>query len=133
MDVLLPSIVFALVFTTIMVALSLRREAAADRESREERLLADPEFAVANLLSQRRTWGGFAPSWLTELSLARRLDETLMQAGLTLGVGEFLLVVVIFAGLGLGAGMFFWRDQLYATATAVAFGLMPLGYVQVLR
>lgn len=130
MDVLLPSVVFALVFTTIMAALSLRREAAADRESREARLQPDAEITVSKVLSQRRSLTTFAPPWLTELSLIRSLDETLLQSGLHLGVGEFLLVVAISAAAGLGGGMFVWRDQLYATASAVAFGLLPLAFVR---
>lgn len=130
MDVLLPSVVFALVFTTIMAALSLRREAAADRESREARLQPDAEITVSKVLSQRRSLTTFAPPWLTELSLIRSLDETLLQSGLNLGVGEFLLVVAISAAAGLGGGMFVWRDQLYATASAVAFGLLPLAFVR---
>ena len=130
MDVLLPSVVFALVFTTIMVALSLRREATADRESREERLQAEAEIAGSGVLGRRRALMAFAPSWFSEMSLMRRLDESLLQGGLSLGVGEFVLVVAIFAAVGLGAGMFVWRDELYATATALAFGLLPLAYVR---
>lgn len=130
MDVLLPSVVFALVFTTIMVALSLMREAAADRESRQVRLQPEADVRAANLLSPQRALMSFAPSWVTDMSLMRSLDDTLLQAGVNLGVGEFLLVVAIFAAVGLGGGMFIWRDQLYATATAVGFGLLPLAYVR---
>jgi tight adherence protein B len=129
MDVILPSVVFALVFTTVMVALSLRREAAADRESRESRLQPDNEAPIS-VIGRPRTLMSFAPSWFTGMSLIQGLDEALLQAGLSLQVGEFLLMVAICAAVGLAGGMFITHDRLYSTGAAVAVGLLPLAYVR---
>ncbi|HVA81375.1 MAG TPA: type II secretion system F family protein [Candidatus Binataceae bacterium] len=133
MDVVFSVAVFALVFVTLTVALTLRREAATERESRASRLSSATEPRIDDSIIRKRALMLSASHWASGLWVVRTLEENLLQAGLYLGVVQFLLWSAIFAAGGLGAGMLVWKDPAYAALTAIGAGLLPWSYVRIRR
>jgi tight adherence protein B len=133
MDIIFAAAVFAMVFVTMAVALSLVREAARERRSRESRLISASGPSIDNSILRRRALMLSASHWASGLWVARKLEENLLQAGLYLGVIQFLLVSAIFAAGGLAAGMLVWRDTAYAAAVALGTGVLPFVYVRIRR
>ncbi len=133
MDIIFAAAVFAMVFVTMAVALSLVREAARERHSRESRLSSGSGPSIDNSILRRRALMLSASHWASGLWVLRKLEENLLQAGLYLGVIQFLLVSAIFAAGGLAVGMLAWRDAAYAAVVALGTGLLPFAYVRIRR
>jgi tight adherence protein B len=133
MDFVFSAAVFAMVFVTIAVALSLVREGAQERRSRASRLNSGAGPRIDDSILRRRALMLSASHWASGLWVVRMLEQSLLQAGLYLGVIQFLLVSAIFAAAGLAAGMLALRDTTNAAAAALGAGALPFAYVRIRR
>jgi tight adherence protein B len=133
MDILFSAAVFAMVFVTMAVALSLGREAIRERRSRQIRLDSSAGPKIDDSILHRRVLMLSASHWASGLWLVHKLEENLLQAGLYIGVLQFLLVSAIFAAAGLSTGMLALGQTTYAAAIAVGAGFLPFAYVRIRR
>ncbi|HVC45388.1 MAG TPA: type II secretion system F family protein [Candidatus Binataceae bacterium] len=142
MDLLISTGVFALVLV-IAVVLILGR---GDERDRAAELLEEVtrEHAETDEFGLMRTRGRHrAPvsassrqevlAFIYRLNLMRRFEESMWQAGIYMRVSEILLVVVLLAGAGIGAGEIFWHSTLFALATGAGLCAIPIFYVRIRR
>jgi tight adherence protein B len=133
MDIVFSAAVFAMVFVSVAVALSLVREISQERHSRESRLTTGAAPKIDDSIVRKRALMLSASHWASGLWMVRQLETILVQAGLYLGVVQFLLVSAIFAAAGLAAGMLVSHDATYAAVAALGAGVLPFTFVRVRR
>jgi tight adherence protein B len=133
MDIVFSLAVFALVFVTLVVALSLLREAAAERSVRERRLRPAADPRLDDPIIRRRALMLSASHWASGLWIVRKLEENLLQAGIYMGVIQFLLWSAIFMTAGASLAMYVFNDPAYAALAAAAAGLAPFMYLRFRR
>jgi tight adherence protein B len=133
LDVLFSVTVFALVFVSLTVAFRLLRENVRARRSRATRLNSAAGPAIDDSIIRGRALIMSASRWVNGFWGVRQIEENLLQAGLYIGVVQFLLWMAIFAGAGLGAGILTWGVSIYAILTAIGAGILPLAYIRIRR
>lgn len=134
MDLMLASAVFALVFVMMLVFLSTSRQQVDESLARARRML--PDGAVqeeVDIVRRRPSADSGLRALLLKLNFFRLLENSLLQAGFMLGVGDLLILILVAFGAGTAGGWFFWHDRLYALATGLVIGWLPIGFVNLRR
>jgi len=129
MDALYTTVVFAIVFATVLVGLSLRQEAAAARTSRVKRLQIEEDSDGPTLTKRMsRLSHEFAA-----FPFLQKLETYLLQSGIYWSVNQCIALTGMLFALGLICGLMIGHDWLLAIAGSVAAGLIPGAYVVVRR
>jgi tight adherence protein B len=131
MDLTLASAVFAVVFATIAVMLSVGRQRASEAAARVQRMLPeDAGLDEVDIVRRRASAKSGLWTWLPEWSGMQALEHDLLQADLKIGVGELLAIMAILFAAGIVGGWFFWHDGLYALASGLGAASAPILYVR---
>src|SRR5713101_2105260 len=131
MDALYTTVVFAIVFATVLVGLSLRQEAAAARTSRVKRLQIQVDNDGPTLI--KRVSRLSMPHEFAAFPFLQTLETYLLQGGIYWGVSQCIALTGMLFAIGLICGLMIGHDWLFAIAGSVAAGLIPGAYVVVRR
>lgn len=132
MDILLASVVFAIVFIPTIVYLTNSVGAAEVNRLALRRMSPDVE-ADLGLSRRRRPDSGWLGRWLADINLIDRLEENMWQAGLYLGLTQMLVFLVILFGVGVATFAFLWQDPFYSLAGGVGMAALPIVYIRIVR
>jgi tight adherence protein B len=131
MDLMLASAVFALVFVTIVVLLSLVWKRGSEASGRMHRML--PEDAVpqdVDIVRRHPSASSWPWRWLPEWNAIEALEQVVVQAGLKMSAGDLLLIMTVAFGAGVTGGWFLWHSGFYALLSGLGAGWVPLFYVR---
>jgi tight adherence protein B len=130
MDMLMATGVFAVVFIVVMVLVT-RRGSGSEQQREVNRRLTRPEedFAV-DITRKRRPEERGVLSFLYQVNLLRKLEESMWQAGMYMRVADILLFMVLLFGGGLILGNSFFHSMVFAAGTGVLLSCIPLAFIQ---
>jgi tight adherence protein B len=130
MDMLMATGVFAVVFIVVMVLVT-RRGSGTEQQREVNRRLTRPEedFAV-DITRKRRPEERGVLSFLYQVNLLRKLEESMWQAGMYMRVADILLFMVLLFGGGLILGNSFFHSMVFAAGTGVLLSCIPLAFIQ---
>ena len=136
MDLLLTAAVFILVLALALVFLS-RGGNRADQAAAEELLHqitgSKPDIAEPLVSTSRSRRDSGILVALYQLNLLRRLEETTMQAGLSLHISEVLLIQFLLFGAGYGLSQRMWSDSELAVLSGCGLVMLPVFYIRLRR
>lgn len=130
MNVVFSITVFAMVFVTATVAFRLLREATRERRLLAERLDSAGASQSDDSIIRRNVLIISPSRWANRSWILRKIEETLVQAGLYVGALRFFLWTAICAAAGLLIGMFAAGALGYAVLAAFGAALLPIVYVR---
>jgi tight adherence protein B len=136
MDLLLTTLVFILVLALASVLLA-RGGKRADQAAAEELLRqitgSNPDIAEPLVVTSRSRHDSGILAAFYRLNLLRRLEETTMQAGLSLHISEVLLIQLLLFGAGYGLSQRMWSDSELAVPAGCGLAMLPVFYIRLRR
>src|SRR5712692_9518779 len=117
MDALYTTVVFAIVFATVLVGLSLRQEAAAARTSRVKRLQIEEDSDGPTLTKGMSRL--LMPHEFAAFPFLQKLETYLLQSGIYWSVSQCISLTGMLFALGLICGLMIGHDWLLAIAGSV--------------
>jgi tight adherence protein B len=130
MDFILASGIFAVVFVIVLMIAS-GRGAEGEQQREVARRLTRPEDDLEiDVMRRQRPSQGALLDALPNFNLVAKLEETMWQAGMYSRVADVLLVILLLFGVGFFGGNMAFHSLLFALATGVILGTLPLLYIQ---
>jgi tight adherence protein B len=134
MTLVAATAVFAFVFIVLLVGLAYLSQLTEQNRQvlrRMSRPMGDVEHD--DITRKHKPTEHSIFSTLIEFNPLRSLEEMMWQAGLYMRVSEMALMVCLLFVAGFLLGDLFWRGALFALATGVAFGALPIMYIRLRR
>jgi len=133
MDSILPGVVFLLIFAGIALAGRSRSQGPTREEELLERMTpATVEDKPADLSIVRESRAAHSQflEKLYQSHPARRLEETILRAGLYLSVSEVLLMMALLFLCGEAVGYLLFESGLFCFAMGAGLAIAPLAYLR---
>src|ERR1700684_1456551 len=130
MDFLMASGIFALVFVGVLIVFSSRGSEVEQQREVARRLTRPADEIEIDVMRKARPEEGTLLTGLYNLNLARKLAQSMWQAGMYMRVADVLLIIVLMFGAGLFGGNIMFGDMWFAFGTALITGSLPLLYIQ---
>jgi len=130
MDFLMASGIFALVFVGVLLFTSSRGNEVEQQREVARRLTRPADEIEIDVMRKGRPEEGTLLTGLYNLNLARKLEQSMWQAGMYMRVADILLIIVLMFGAGLFGGNIFFGDMWFALGSALITGSLPLLYIQ---
>ena len=130
MDFLMASGIFALVFVGVLIFTSSRGSEVEQQREVARRLTRPADEIEIDVMRKARPEEGTLLTGLYDLNLARKLEQSMWQAGMYMRVADILLIIVLMFGAGLFGGNIAFGDMWFAFGTALITGSLPILYIQ---
>ncbi len=134
MTLIAAAAVFAFVFIVLRVGMAYLSESTEQNREvlrRMSRPMGDVEDV--DITRKRKPTEHSIFRAMSDFNLLRSLEEMMWQAGLYMRVSEMVLIMSLLFVAGFLLGHLFWRASLFALATGVAFGVLPIMYIRLRR
>src|SRR5690348_2444728 len=134
MTIIAATAVFAVVFIVLLVGLTYFSQ-SAEQNRQVSRRMSRPigDVEDVDITRKRKPTEHSIFSAIADFNLLRSLEETMWQAGLYMRVSEMVLIIVLLFSAGTLLGDLFWKGAMFAIATGVGFGMLPLLYIRFRR
>jgi tight adherence protein B len=130
MDFLMASGIFALVFVGVLLFTSSRGNEVEQQREVARRLTRPADEVEIDVMRKARPEEGTLLTGLYNLNLARKLEQSMWQAGMYMRVPDILLIIVLMFGAGLFGGNIAFGDMWFALGTALITGSLPILFIQ---
>ena len=130
MDFLMASGIFALVFVGVLIFTSSRGSEVEQQREVARRLTRPADEVEIDVMRKARPEEGTLLTGLYNLNLARKLEQSMWQAGMYMRVPDILLIIVLMFGAGLFGGNIAFGDMWFALGTALITGSLPILFIQ---
>ena len=130
MDFLMASGIFALVFVGVLIFTSSRGSEVEQQREVARRLTRPADEVEIDVMRKARPEEGTLLTGLYNLNLARKLEQSMWQAGMYMRVADILLIIVLMFGAGLFGGNIAFGDMWFALGTALITGSLPILFIQ---
>lgn len=130
MDFLMASGIFALVFVGVLIFTSSRGSEVEQQREVARRLTRPADEVEIDVMRKARPEEGTLLTGLYNLNLARKLEQSMWQAGMYMRVPDILLIIVLMFGAGLFGGNLAFGDMWFALGTALITASLPILFIQ---